>query len=67
MPGIRTTLVSLMFLMGCASGANTRPATPDEAAAGDLLAAKMVQAMGGMESFHKLRRISFSFTVRRWA
>lgn len=61
----KNVVVGLLLgaLVGCASGANTRPATQDEAVAGDALAAKMVQAMGGMDAFHKLRRISFGFTV----
>ncbi|MEW5849017.1 MAG: hypothetical protein AB2A00_09385 [Myxococcota bacterium] len=40
---------------------SARPATDEEARQGDELAARMVQAMGGMDAFRKLRLISFHF------
>lgn len=40
-----------------------RPATPEEAAMGDQMAGKLVDALGGMEAYQRLRIISFDFVI----
>jgi len=56
--------LAALLVTGCSSVViNTRPATPEEAQAGDAMARKMTDAMGGLENYRKLRFISFDFVV----
>lgn len=63
-PLVAALLVTAPFLGACANEEPfRRAATPEEKAEGDVLAKKLVAAMGGFEAWERVEVIAFTFVV----